>query len=314
MVIELPYLVAQLQIRLLLIIYSQRPANFLLCRICKYQYEYTFCFAFILRSWLILFLLPQYNRANGILCFGPATFVSVAFILSQFAQQGCSFIGLPESEGQNTGIFDKSTAAYAGIYCWQGVTGQKWLYSVDWEGLGFAKDMALATTVMGAVVWCFYLFSSCMRYHPAIWFLLSLTLLATTITQSLQFQLFSNDLCSDGGCTLGTSSRVGISACVFWFISAIMTCGEFLLRLARTHSIPTMQCTLMSHIHSTFQQVLSRKQKTSEAQRIAEIVNKMHSTLSCDSVMKYSYLLLNKDTIVCNIFLSQICNKVYLSD
>uniref|UniRef100_A0A6U3WM62 MARVEL domain-containing protein n=1 Tax=Skeletonema marinoi TaxID=267567 RepID=A0A6U3WM62_9STRA len=164
------------------------------------------------------------NLANGFLCFGPATFVSVAFILSQFAQQGCSFVGLP-SEGQDTNIFDKSTAAYAGIYCWQGVGGQKWLYAYAWEGLGYARQMALASTVMGAVVWCFFLFSSCMRYHPAIWFLLSLILLATTVTQALQFQMFSNDVCSDGGCTLGTSSRVGISACVFWFISAIMTCG-----------------------------------------------------------------------------------------
>mmetsp|Transcript_2371 Transcript_2371/g.5186 ORF Transcript_2371/g.5186 Transcript_2371/m.5186 type:complete len:225 (-) Transcript_2371:1864-2538(-) len=164
------------------------------------------------------------NLANGFLCFGPATFVSVAFILSQFAQQGCSFVGLP-SEGQDTNIFDKSTASYAGIYCWQGVGGQKWLYAYAWEGLGYARQMALASTVMGAVVWCFFLFSSCMRYHPAIWFLLSLILLATTVTQALQFQMFSNDVCSDGGCTLGTSSRVGISACVFWFISAIMTCG-----------------------------------------------------------------------------------------
>ncbi len=213
--------------------------------------------------------------------------MSVAFILSQFAQQGCSFIGLPESEGQNTGIFDKSTAAYAGIYCWQGVTGQKWLYSFDWEGLGFAKDMALATTVMGAVAWCFYLFSSCMRYHPAIWFLLSLTLLATTITQALQFQLFSNDLCSDGGCTLGTSSRVGISACVFWFISALMTCGKYLLRLTSI-----IQSSPDASHSFALQQVLSRKQETSEAQRTAEIISKILRALSCDPAMKY--LLLSK--------------------
>eukprot|EP00984_Skeletonema_dohrnii_P018910 scaffold8947_cov124-Skeletonema_dohrnii-CCMP3373.AAC.8 len=91
------------------------------------------------------------NLANGFLCFGPATFVSVAFILSQFAQQGCSFVGLP-SEGQDTNIFDKNTAAYAGIYCWQGVGGQKWLYAYAWEGLGYARQMALASTVMGAVL------------------------------------------------------------------------------------------------------------------------------------------------------------------
>jgi hypothetical protein len=153
--------------------------------------------------------------------------VSVAFILSQFAQQGCSFIGLPESEGQNTNIFIKSSAAYAGIYCWEGVSGQKWLYSTDWEGLHSIRNLALATTVMGAVVWCFFLFSSCVKYPPAVWFMMSLILLATTVTQALQFQLFTSDRCIDGGCTLGTSARVGISACVFWFISAIMTCGEF---------------------------------------------------------------------------------------
>lgn len=153
--------------------------------------------------------------------------MSVAFILSQFGQQGCTFIGLPQSEGQNTRFFDQTTAAYAGIYCWQGVAGQKWMYSNDEpEGLVFARQMALATTVMGAVAWLFYVFSSCIRYHAAIWFLMSLVLLATTVTQALQFQLFSNDLCIDDGCTFGKSSRLVISACVFWFISAIMTCGE----------------------------------------------------------------------------------------
>ena len=149
--------------------------------------------------------------------------MSVAFILSQFAQQGCTFIGLPDTDLSDS--FPQATPAYAGIYCWQSITGQKWLYSNNWEGLDSVRQMALATTVMGAMAWCFYLFSSCIRYHPAIWFVMSLTLLATTVTQALQFQLFSRDVCSDGGCVLGTSSRVGISACVFWFISAIMTCG-----------------------------------------------------------------------------------------
>ena len=168
-----------------------------------------------------------HNRANGFLCFGPATFVSVAFILSQFGQQECSFVGLSDAEGQDTRFFVKDNAAYAGIYCWQGVNGGKYYYPDDQpEKLQFARQMALATTVMGAAAWLFYLFSSCIKYHPAIWFLVSLVLLATTATQALQFQLFNDDLCSDGGCTFGRSTRLIISACVFWFISAIMTCGE----------------------------------------------------------------------------------------
>ena len=154
--------------------------------------------------------------------------MSVAFILSQFGQQDCSFVGLSDAEGQDTRFFVKDNAAYAGIYCWQGVNGGKYYYPDDQpEKLQFARQMALATTVMGAAAWLFYLFSSCIRYHPAIWFLVSLVLCATTVTQALQFQLFNDDLCSDGGCTFGRSTRLIISACVFWFISAIMTCGEF---------------------------------------------------------------------------------------
>jgi hypothetical protein len=175
---------------------------------------------------LLLKIMP--NLASGFLCFGPASFVSVAFILSQFGQQGCSFLGLPDSEGQDKSIFDRvdTYPAYAGLYCWQGVDGQRWLYGVDYDGLKFARQTALATTIMGAVVWCFYVFSSCIKFHPTIWFVMSLTLLATTVTQALQFQLFNSDLCSEG-CTLGTSSRLCISACVFWFVSALMTCGEY---------------------------------------------------------------------------------------
>lgn len=174
-------------------------------------------------------LLIMPSLASGFLCFGPATFVSVAFILSQFGQQGCSFLGVPDSEGQDKSIFDRvdTYPAYAGLYCWQGVDGKRWLYGVDYDGLQFARQMALATTIMGAVVWCFYVFSSCIKFHPTIWFVISLVLLATTVTQALQFQLFNSDPCSEGGCTLGTSSRLCISACVFWFVSALMTCGEY---------------------------------------------------------------------------------------
>lgn len=165
------------------------------------------------------------NLASGFLCFGPATFVSVAFILSQFGQQGCSFLG---NLNPDKSIFDRvdTSPAYAGLYCWQGVNGGRYLYGVDFDGLQFARQTALATTIMGAVVWCFYVFSSCIKFHPAIWFVMSLTLLATTVTQALQFQLFNSDRCSEG-CTLGTSSRLCISACVFWFVSALMTCGEY---------------------------------------------------------------------------------------
>lgn len=58
--------------------------------------------------------------ANGFLCFGPATFVSCAFILSQFAQKGCRFIKLGD-EGDNSdlsgGFVVDGVMAYAGLYC-----------------------------------------------------------------------------------------------------------------------------------------------------------------------------------------------------
>ena len=186
--------------------------------------------------------------------------MSVAFILSQFAQQGCQFIGVPPQSP----FFDTSSSAYlgvdeaigwiteqgqlyAGIYCWTSAGGQRWEYGINYNELEFSNSMALATTVMGSVVICFYLFSSCMHYHPAIWFLLSLTLVATTMTQALQFRIFKSEIC-DVGCTLGRSSRLGISACVFWGVSAVMTCGESLFEML--HFLSIARVYFVSDVHS----------------------------------------------------------------
>lgn len=104
------------------------------------------------------------------------------------------------------------------------VYGPSFVYSSEHE---LAQKMALATTIMGATVWGVYVLSSCIRFPPSLWLLVSLTLMATCICEGLTFKFFDTDWCQVTDCGLGTSSKCGISACVFWGISSLMTCGIF---------------------------------------------------------------------------------------
>lgn len=172
--------------------------------------------------------------ANGILCFGPATFVTCAFILSQFAQKGCQFITLNDGDEMSDvsgGSVRDRVIASAGLHCWRSANGVNFVYNDSYYPFTSehetAQRMALATTIMGATAWGAYIFASCVRFPPVVWVFLSLTLAATCVCQGLIFRLFNSDWCSgdDDNCALGSSSKCGISACVFWGISSLMTCG-----------------------------------------------------------------------------------------
>jgi len=180
--------------------------------------------------------------ANGFLCFGPATFISCAFILSQFAQKGCRFIKLGDGETSDLsgGVVLDGAIEYAGLFCWQASNGMEFLYRDNFQYSSeheLARKMALATTVMGATSWGAFFFAPCVRFPPPIWLLISLMLLATCITEGITFKFFDSDWCQAGAdCRLATSSKCGISACVFWGISFIMTCGIFVETLSQhTH-------------------------------------------------------------------------------
>ncbi|KAL7463173.1 hypothetical protein ACHAXS_003552 [Conticribra weissflogii] len=117
---------------------------------------------------------------------------------------------------------------YLGVYCFQTENGINYAYASDAvfsSEHALARKMAYATTVMGAIAWCLYVLASCLRFPPALWLLASLVLVATCVCEGLNFKWFSSNECDVFECHLATSSRCGISACVLWFLSAIMTCG-----------------------------------------------------------------------------------------
>ena len=119
---------------------------------------------------------------------------------------------------------------YAGIYCWRSTTGIDFTYGDVYEYSAeheLARKMALSTTVMGATVFGAFFLSSCVRFPPAVWLLISLTLVATCICEGMIFMMFNSLWCQNTDCGLATSSRCGISAVVFWFISSLMSCGIY---------------------------------------------------------------------------------------
>jgi len=165
--------------------------------------------------------------ANGCLCFGPASFVSAAFILSQFASRGCKFIDVDQPDsGFMSQLLLIDQVDYLGVFCFQTENGVNYAYASDAvfsSEHALARNMAYATTIMGAIAWCFYVLASCLRFPPPLWLLVSSVIVATCVCEGLNFKWFSSNECDFFECDLATSSRCGISACVFWFISAIMT-------------------------------------------------------------------------------------------
>lgn len=163
--------------------------------------------------------------ANGFWCIGPFQFVSSAFILSQFAQKGCEFLKF--DVGDDADRLD-GAMAYAGLTCYRAMNGVERMYADNYNygpEHDLARKMALSTLIMGATSWGFYWLASCIRFHAVIWVIISLTLAATCVCEGMMFKFFDADICDDGGCSLGTSSKCGISACVFWGVSSLMTCA-----------------------------------------------------------------------------------------
>lgn len=128
------------------------------------------------------------------------------------------------------GVVRDGVVQYAGIDCWRSTSGIDYVYGDNFNYSAeheFARKMAMATTIMGATSFGVYFLASCIRFPPALWLLISITLVATCICEGLIFKFFDTEWCENTDCELSTSSRCGISACVFWGLSSVMTGGVF---------------------------------------------------------------------------------------
>ncbi|KAL9178519.1 hypothetical protein ACHAXT_001857 [Thalassiosira profunda] len=163
--------------------------------------------------------------ANGILCFGPSTFVSCAFILSMFAQWQCNYVNV--TDDLETGGFFSTPVKTLGIHCWQTEAGVNYKYGSDFDDTDMStiQNLSYATIVMGGVAWCVYFLGACCTFPPPVWGLMGLVLAATAVTEGLVFQqVFNSDFCSEG-CAWGTGAKCAISAMTFWALSTLMTCA-----------------------------------------------------------------------------------------
>ncbi|KAL7474822.1 hypothetical protein ACHAW6_000773 [Cyclotella cf. meneghiniana] len=167
--------------------------------------------------------------ANGICCFGPATFVTAAFILSQFGSKGCEFLSFGNSDDIAT-KFNKNQVTGAGFSCYHTLGGLEYYYT-DFvpfrEEVISVQRLSIATTVLGAIAWALYIFASCIRYPSPVWLFISMLLTATCICEGLCFKFFDAPVCYITECSLGKSSKCSLAACVFWGLSSFMTCAVF---------------------------------------------------------------------------------------
>ena len=169
------------------------------------------------------------QSANGIACFGPATFVSTAFILSMFAQRRCNFLSVNDENLNTTGNGRSYAVDDVGVFCLRDTHGNNWLYSDgvnSLEAVKGAQSLSLATTIMGATAWALFALAGCVRIPPILWLLVSSILAATAVTEGLVYRdMFNN--CDGGECSRGTGAKCAIAAMTFWSVSTLMCFGVF---------------------------------------------------------------------------------------
>ncbi len=121
--------------------------------------------------------------------------------------------------------------AAIGLRCWQSVDGSNYYYP---DGVGdffnsshnAAKAFGIITTIFGAIAIVYFFMAVCidMLNSTTGYALIGSLLLLTCIFECMTFLLFQSSICIFG-CSLDTASRCGIAACVFWFVSSVMTCA-----------------------------------------------------------------------------------------
>jgi len=147
-----------------------------------------------------------------------------------------SSVTLP-SKYTSTVLFADGTGLYSYTYnsC-RGFSGQYVTPNTKWNS---AKAFSIIAVSVGGIA----LFASCAAFgKPKLWIIISLVLAFTTLFQGLTFLFFSSNACTFTGnqvnsminhqnipdmidigqnCILSSGAKLGISATVFWFVSAV---------------------------------------------------------------------------------------------
>jgi hypothetical protein len=168
------------------------------------------------------------SGANGIFCIGPSTIVSAAFFLSIYSSSVCDFVELDEDNALRETIFEPRAV---GLWCYQQVGSGDRYELPDWmEDDGLTKARAFSTTAnsCGFIAWLLYLFAACVPFPPPVFLVAGLACFMACLFEGLKFWILRSGFC-DGdnlGCSMDTGGKLAISACVFWFVASLMTCGH----------------------------------------------------------------------------------------
>ena len=142
----------------------------------------------------------------------------------------CKYRVLSSSESKHCILTDISVCITS--TGWKSTGGNDYIYDDEFtysDEHATTTKLALATTVLGATAFGVYFLASCIKFPNFLWLVISLTLVATCVCEGMILGTFADtDWCDEtNNCELGKSARCGIAACVFWGLSAFMTCGVF---------------------------------------------------------------------------------------
>mmetsp|Transcript_18367 Transcript_18367/g.52988 ORF Transcript_18367/g.52988 Transcript_18367/m.52988 type:complete len:193 (-) Transcript_18367:50-628(-) len=174
---------------------------------------------------------------DRLFCCGPFFFVLVAFILSQIASKRCQYLSVPDGTYLNA----RYLASDVGIWCFTMEGGTTVTYSEDGRinesvcdgTFRAAQGFSVASTALGAIVIIVMVLVPCCAplSGPRMYGGVGILLLLTCLMEGLTFLMLQSELCTcpnepNGcACELTTGGNCGIAAAVFWFVSALLSCG-----------------------------------------------------------------------------------------
>jgi hypothetical protein len=173
-------------------------------------------------------LISYYSGSSGIFCLGPSLIISAAFILSLYSSSICDFVELDDDNVLRETLFEPRAV---GLWCYQQVgSGDRYELPDELEDdeLDQARAFSMTANCCGFIAWVFYLFAACVPFPPPLFLLAGLACVMACFFEGMKFWILRSGFC-DGdnlGCSMDTGGRLAISACVFWFVASLLTCGH----------------------------------------------------------------------------------------
>jgi hypothetical protein len=186
-----------------------------------------FCIVFSSEILKLLFISSP-SGVNGICCIGPSMLVSAAFILSLYSTSVCDFVELDEDNVIRDFAFQPRAV---GLWCYQQEgSGNRYELPNELEDdeLTQARAFSMTANSCGFIAWILYLFAACLPFPPPVFLVAGLACFMACLFEGLKFWILRSKFC-DGdlkGCSMDTGGKLAISACVFWFVASLMTCGH----------------------------------------------------------------------------------------